>query len=187
MQNLREHIAYATQIVNSWPEWKRNALRNSGMPHSPTPRKPVDNFTDSDNTVATSSSPDDSTWVELGKLEVGDTVIIPKYIAHYRITRITEFYVDLDCEETSDVMRLRSYVKANLVSIPGERAILQNKKIHDLSVENKAMKKELEISKVKLTPPEYERLSARASDLATENEKLKAKLAAVASIVAIQG
>lgn len=40
-KDLREHLEWATQVVNSWPEWKRNILRDASKPMNDTPREPV--------------------------------------------------------------------------------------------------------------------------------------------------
>lgn len=44
-----KHIKWATSIVESWPDWKRNVLRRSLEPMRETAREPVDNFISDEN------------------------------------------------------------------------------------------------------------------------------------------
>lgn len=43
---VREKIAHATELVRSWPEWKRNILTQSAQPMFSSPRTPVNNLRD---------------------------------------------------------------------------------------------------------------------------------------------
>lgn len=42
-EQIRKVITNASQLVNSWPEWKQNILVHSSQPSVTTPRMPVNN------------------------------------------------------------------------------------------------------------------------------------------------
>lgn len=42
-QHFIKTLERASEIVSTWPEWKRNILSNSAKPMWDTPRQPVDN------------------------------------------------------------------------------------------------------------------------------------------------
>jgi len=42
---LRQQIDKATNLVNTWPGWKRNILAHSSQPSVSAPRPPVNNET----------------------------------------------------------------------------------------------------------------------------------------------
>jgi hypothetical protein len=39
-----QQIEMATRVVQKWPLWKQNILKNSGKPRFDVPRKPINNF-----------------------------------------------------------------------------------------------------------------------------------------------
>jgi hypothetical protein len=45
---IKQAIKIATELVESWPLWKRNILKHSGEPTVYPPRKPVNNFEERD-------------------------------------------------------------------------------------------------------------------------------------------
>lgn len=42
-REIREQIAFASQVVGRWPAWKRNILLHSSQPTNSTTRTPVNN------------------------------------------------------------------------------------------------------------------------------------------------